>query len=64
MVSTAWNMYRFYNEEQGHSHWGPAEGAIGSDVIRAFVAGVMVTAQKRRDTNPFHSDTVINFLVN
>ena len=34
------------NQEQGHFHKGPAEGAIGSNVIIAFVAGVMVTAQK------------------
>lgn len=35
------------HQVQGHFCEGPAEGAMGSNVIIAFVAGVMVTAQKR-----------------
>lgn len=43
--------YARSNREQGHFLKGPAEGAIGSNVITAFVAGVMVTAQKRWETD-------------
>lgn len=35
------------HQVQGNFCERPAEGAMGSNVIIAFVAGVMVTAQKR-----------------
>lgn len=42
------------NEEPGRSYKGPAEGAIGSNVITAAVVGVMVTAQKKRQQTLHH----------
>ena len=38
-------------QEPRYSSKGPAEGAIGSNVIIALVVEVMATTQKRRETD-------------